>query len=376
MELQRTQTKERLQMILRIIVLGAALLALTGMAAAADDDLAPVTIQLPWVTQAQFAGYYIANELGFYEDEGLSVTILESDGDIQPAEAVAAGDAEFGVAWLPNTLIANEQGAELVNIAQIFQRSGTVLVSFAEAGIEQLSDLVFKTIGYWLNDSHHEVYAMTFVMGSDPTSGEHLNLVEQPFHLGPLMDGELDAAQALIYNGYGRLLGETNPATGELYQKSDLNVIHMNDIGAALLQDHIFARSDWLAMGDNEALALGFLKATVRAWIHCRDHADDCVRILLEIDPDLGESHQQWQMNEVNKLIWPAPTGIGMMDGALWDQTVEWLLTFDALVDGPAHGAYRQDLVEETLAALGEEGLDVTGETWQPAAVSVRAGGQ
>ena len=81
-------------------------------------------------------------------------------------------------------------------------------------------------------------------------------------------------------------------------------------------------------------------------------------------------------MNEVNKLIWPAPTGIGLMDGALWDQTIDWLLTFDALVDEPAHGAYRQDLVEEALAAMAEEGLDVTGENWQPAAVTVRAGGQ
>lgn len=361
---------------LRITLLSAALALLVGNALAEDDNLAQVRLQLQWVTQAQFAGFYVANELGFYDEEGLSVAILESNGDIQPAEAVADGDAEFGVTWLPQTLIANESGAGLVNIAQIFQRSGTVLVAFAETGIESLTDLVFREIGYWPDGNQFEIYAMTFVMGSDPVSGEHLSLVEQPFHLGPLLDGELDAAQALIYNGYGRLLGEANPATGELYQESDLTVIDMNDIGAALLQDHIIARSDWLAMGDNEALALGFLKATIRAWIHCRDYADDCERILLAIDPALGESHQQWQMNEVNKLIWPAPTGIGMMDGALWDQTVEWLLTFDALVDEPAHGAYRQDLVEAALAALAEDGLDVTGANWQPAAVALRAGGR
>lgn len=361
---------------LRITLLSAVLALLVGNALADDDNLAPVKVQLQWVTQAQFAGYYVADELGFYEEEGLAVAILDSDGDIQPAEAVAAGEAEFGVTWLPKTLIANEAGGDLVNIAQIFQRSGAVLVSLADAGIESISDLAHKTVGYWPNGNEFEIYATTFVMGSDPISGEHLSLVEQPFHLGPLLDGELDAAQALIYNGYGRLLGETNPATGELFQESDLNVIDMNDIGAAMLQDHIIARSDWLAMEDNETLALGFLKATFRAWIHCRDHADDCVRILLAIDPALGESHQQWQMNEVNKLVWPAPMGIGIMDGALWDQTVEWLLTLDALVDEPAHGAYRQDLVEAALAALAEEGLDVTGENWQPETVSVRAGGQ
>ena len=292
---------------LRVMLLSATLLVLTGSAFADDDNLAPVRLQLQWVTQAQFAGYYVANALGFYEDEGLAVTILESEGEIQPADTVAAGAAEFGVTWLPKTLIANEKGADLVNIAQIFQRSGTVLVSFAETGIESLTDLVHKTVGYWPNGNEFEVYAMTFVMGSDPYSGEHLLLVEQPFHLGPLLEGELDAGQALIYNWYGRLLGMTNPATGELYQEADFNLIDMNEIGAALLQDHVIARNDWLAQEGNEEIALGFLKATLRGWIYCRDNADDCVRILLEIDPELGESHQWWQMNEVNKLIWPAP---------------------------------------------------------------------
>ena len=343
-------------MILRIIALSAALLNLTGMAAAADDDLAPLTIQLPWVTQAQFAGYYAALELGYYAAEGLAVTILESEGDILPVESVAAGDAEFGVAWLPNTLIANEQGASLVNIAQIFQRSGTVLVSFAEAGIESMNDLALKTIGYWPNDSHHEVYATTFAMGSDPVSGEHLLLVEQPFHLGPLLEGELDAAQALIYNGYGGLLGETNPATGELYQESDLNLIDMNDIGTAVLQDHIFARADWLAIEGNDDMALALLRATLRAWIHCRDHADDCVRILLDADPALGESHQQWQMNEVNKLIWPSPAGSGIIDEDRLQQTVEWLIFMGAIEAEPKERLYRGDLVSSALKSLADAG--------------------
>lgn len=356
------------------LILVVALMLTSGLAAA-DDDLAPVSIQLQWVTQAQFAGYYVARELGFYEEEGLAVTILESEGEIQPAEAVAEGDAEFGVTWLPKTLIANERGGDLVNIAQIFQRSGTVLVSLAEAGIESVYDLALKTVGYWPNGNEFEVYAATFVMGSDPISGEHLLLVEQPFHLEPLLDGELDAAQALIYNGYGRLLGEINLATGELYRESDLNLIDMNEIGAAMPQDHIIARSDWLASEGNEQIALALLKATMRGWIHCRDQADDCVRILLDIDPSLGESHQRWQMNEVNKLIWPSPDGIGIMDDDMWKQTVEWLLFMDAIKEEPGDSLYREDLVTAALKSLAEEGLDVTGEDWQPAEVTVHAGG-
>ncbi len=288
-------------MIKRFTLVAVFLLSLTVVAD--DDALVAARLQLQWVTQAQFAGYYVARELGFYADEGLEVTIIESEGDLQPVDVVASGDAEFGVTWLPKTLKANEGDTNLVNIAQVFQRSGTVLVSLAEAGIETAFDLPLHRIGVWVDDNEFEVHATTFHIGSDPTSGEHLMLVPQPFHPGPLLAGEVDAAQALIYNWVGRLFGMINPATGELFQPDEFNIIDLNEVGTAMLQDHIIARADWLADADNEALAIAFLKATIRAWIHCRDHADDCVQILLEIDPELGESHQQWQMNEVNKLI-------------------------------------------------------------------------
>ena len=179
-----------------------------------------------------------------------------------PAEAVALGDAEFGVTWAPTVLKANEKGEDLVNIAQIFQRSGTVLVSFAEAGIESAFDLVLKRVGYWPNGSEFEVFALTFHIGSDPISGEHLLLVEQPFNLEPLLAGELDAAQALIYNWYGRLLGEINPASGELYQEDEFNIIDFNELGLAMLQDHVIARADWLAQEGNEETAIALLRAT------------------------------------------------------------------------------------------------------------------
>ncbi len=360
------------------LMLIAALLLSGVIASAHDEDLEPVSVQLQWVTQAQFAGYYVARELGFYADEGLAVTIIESEGDLLPADVVAAGDAEFGVTWLPKTLKANEGGANLVNIAQVFQRSGTVLVSLAEAGIEKATDLTWNRIGVWVNDSDFEVQATTFDIGSDPTSGEHLMLVPQPFHLGPLLEGEVDAAQALIYNWVGQLFGMINPATGELFQPDDINIIDLNEVGTAMLQDHIIARADWLAEEGNEALAIAFLKASIRAWIHCRDHADDCVQILLEIDPDLGESHQQWQMNEVNKLIWPSPQGIGIMDEDQWARTVELALQTGAITAEPDAGAYRSDLVIAAIEALAHDmpNLDAIGEDWEPLTVAVREGGR
>ncbi len=358
----------------RLLVL-LVLLPMCLRSVAADDGLRSLRIQLQWLPQAQFAGYYAAQALGFYAEEGLDVTLLPSRGDIQPVAAVLNGDADFGVGWLPKLLIANQADADLVNIAQVFQRSGTVLVSFAETGIQTANDIVLKRIGFWDDDNEFEVYALTFHIGSDPVSGEHLMLVPQPFNLSGLLAGEVDAAQALIYNSYGALLGEVNPATGELFQPQEFNLIDMNELGVAMLQDQLFTRRDWLAQTGGQTIALGLLRATLRGWIHCRDQADDCVRILLEVDPALGESHQQWQMNEVNKLIWPAPAGIGALDAGLYQQTVDWLLRIGTLDEAPPPDTYRSDLLLLALDALQLDGLDVTGESWQPAKVLVRAGG-
>ena len=143
-------------------------------------------------------------------------------------------------------------------------------------------------------------------------------IVQQGFDMSLLLNGEVDAAQAMTYNEYAQVLEAVNPDTGELYQPEDLSVIDFNDVGTAMLQDHVFVHADWLAEAGNEELAVAFLKASFRGWIYCRDHPDDCVEIVLERGPTLGESHQRWQLNEVNKLIWPSPAGIGIMDEALW----------------------------------------------------------
>ncbi len=341
-------------------------LLMNGALALAADGRIPARIQLQWVAQAQFAGYYAAQALGYYEDEGLDIAILESQGDISPAQALADGEAEFGVTWLPKTLIARQNGVDLVNIAQIFQRSGSILVSFAESGIKAPKDIVHKTIGFWPDGNEHEVFALTFHIGSDPISGEHTLLVPQPFHLGPLLAGELDAAQALIYNGYGALLGTINPATGKRYAEDEINILDFNEIGIAMLQDHVIVSAEWLAQTGNQAIASAMLRASLRGWIYCRNHADDCVDIVLERNPELDRSHQLWMMNAVNRLIWPSPPGIGLVVDALWAQTVDWLLRIGALQEPPGPEAYRDDLLIGALETLSAEGLDIAGADWQP----------
>jgi NitT/TauT family transport system substrate-binding protein len=362
----------------RLLVLSLIVVAALSVTAVTAQELTPVRLQLQWVAQSQFAGYFAAKDLGFYEAEGLDVTILEGAVEIVPQQVVASGGAEFGIAWVPKVLESNEQGVNLVNIAQVFQRSGTLQVSFVDTGIESVEDFEGMRIGTWGFGNEHELFAAMRAAGIDPENPDDVTIVQQPFDMSMLISGEVDAAQAMTYNEYAQVLEQVNPDTGELYQPEDLNVINLNDVGTAMLQDHIFVNADWLAEEGNEEIAVKFLKASFRGWIHCRDNFEECVDVVLENGTTLGESHQTWQLNEINKLIWPSPEGIGIMNPELWEQTVAVALEGEVITEEPAEGAYRTDLAQAALDALAEEypDLDLTGEEYEPVEVELREGGE
>ncbi len=362
----------------KVMLLFAALtLLLSFGAVTAQDDLVPVRLQLQWVAQSQFAGYYAAVAEGFYADEGLDVTILEGAVEIVPQQVVTSGGAEFGIAWVPKVLESREAGANLVNIAQIFQRSGTLEVSFVDTGIESVEDFSGMRIGTWGFGNEHELFAAMRAVDIDPNNPEDVTVVQQPFDMSMLLNGELDAAEAMTYNEYAQVLEATNPDTGELYQPEDLNVINFNDVGTAMLQDHVFASADWLAEEGNEDIAVSFLRASFRGWAFCRDNFDSCVEVVLENGSTLGESHQQWQLNEINVLIWPSPDGIGMLDSRQWDQTVAVAIEGEVISMAPDEGAARTDLAMAALESLAMdmEALDLTGEMWERSEIVLLEGG-
>jgi len=341
---------------------------------AATDELIPVRLQLQWVTQSQFAGYYAALDQGFYEEEGLDVTILEGAVEIVPQQVVASGEAEFGIAWVPKVLASREQGADLVNIGQVFQRSGTLEISWADSGITKPEDWAGKRVGTWGFGNEFELFAALRKAGIEPDDPAQVTIVQQPFDMSLLLNKEIDAAEAMIYNEYAQVLEATNPDTGKLYQPEDLSVINFNDVGTAMLQDHIFARESWLAEEGNEDIAVRFLRASFKGWIYCRDNLDACVEIVLANGPTLGAGHMRWQLNEVNALIWPSPAGIGVLDDALYQQTVDISTEFKVLTAAPNEGAVRTDLAEQALAGLTD--VDTTGENFEKATVEVTAGGE
>ncbi|MFC1465811.1 MAG: ABC transporter substrate-binding protein [Candidatus Brachytrichaceae bacterium NZ_4S206] len=339
--------------------------------APAPAALTPVRVVLQWVPQSQFAGYYAAKDKGFYAEEGLDVTIIPGGPDIAPAQVVASDGAEFGVAWLPGRMLAaREAGADLVNIAQIFQRSGTLMVSFKEKNITKVEDFEGKNVGSWLLGNEPELFAAMRKAGLDPE--KDAKIIKQNFDMSQLLNGEVDVAQAMIYNEYAQVLETKNPATGELYKPEDLNVINFNDVGTAMLQDGVMARESWLKQPGNEDIAVRFLRATFKGWIFCRDNFDECVQIVLNNGTALGESHMRWQLNEINALIWPSPNGIGQMDEALYKQTVEIAKTYGILKQDPDAGAYRTDLAKKALEGL--EG-DIKGEGFTKITVELKEGG-
>jgi NitT/TauT family transport system substrate-binding protein len=192
------------------------------------------------------------------------------------------------------------------------------------------------------------------------------------------LNREVDAASAMTYNELAQVLEVVGPGGAfPVHTLDDLVVLPLAEEGTAMLEDAVFVRGDWVQDPGNQDIARRFLKASFRGWTFCRDDPDACVEIVLKNGPTLGRGHQAWQMNEINKLIWPAPNGIGIMDQGLFQITNDIASTY-GLIATPADPAatYRNDLAQAAVDELKAEGVDVTGEGFQPATVEVTPKGE
>ncbi len=339
----------------------------------------PVKLQLQWFTQAQFAGYYAAQDQGFYADHCLDVTIMEGAVDITPQTVLADGQADFAISWVSKALASREGGANIVNIAQIFQRSGTLQVSFKDKNITGAADFKGKKIGNWGWGNEFEIFAALTKAGLDPA--KDVTLVQQQFDMAGLLSGDIDAAEAMTYNEYAQVLEAKNPATGALYTADDFNVVSYEDEGVGMLQDAIWADGSRLEDPAYVETATKFVAASIQGWAFCRDNVSACRDIVVSKGSKLGASHQLWQMNEINKLIWPAANGAGVMDVAAWDRTASLSQSAKNLEGGtvltkaPDAGAYTTDIVTAALAMLDMMGVDTTGSAFAPEVVELTEGG-
>ncbi len=338
-----------------------------------------VKLQLQWVTQAQFAGYFAAVDQGFYKAAGLDVEIKEGGVDIPPQKTLASGAVDFAISWVPKALAEREAGAKVTDIAQVYQRSGTLQVSFKDKNITKATDFKGKNIGNWGFGNEFEIFAALSANKLDPA--KDVKLLQQNFDMNGLLDGSIDAAEAMTYNEYAQVLEAKNPKTGKLYSPDDLNVVSYEKEGVGMLQDAIWADQTRLADPKYCGEAVAFVKASLQGWAYCRDNAQKCADIVVAKGSKLGKTHQLWQMNEVNKLIWPAAGGVGVIDKAAWDRTIS-IASGTKNLDGktvltkaPDPESWTNDIVNEAVKQLTAEKVDVNGASFAPVTVTLTEGG-
>jgi len=291
-----------------------------------------------------------------------------------PVQQLASGTADFAISWVPRALASRAGGLDIVNVGQMFQRSGTLQVSFADSGISGPADFAGRNIGSWGFGNEFELLAGSRQAGVEP--GVDYEIVQQNFDMLALINGEIDAAQAMIYNEYAQVLETVNPDTGELFTADDLTIIDWNDEGTAMLQDAVWADGTRLGDADYQDITTRFLAASIEGWAWCRDNADGCIDVVLANGTTLGESHQRWQLNEINALIWPSPGGAAVMDAALWDQTIEIATSEGILESAPDGDSFTTEFATAAVELVSDAGVDTSGDGFSKIEVTLNEGGE
>ena len=324
-----------------VLGMASAAAMLVAGTAHADDK---VTLQLKWVTQAQFAGYYVAKDKGFYKKEGLDVTIKPGGPDVAPEQVLAGGGADVVVDWLPAALAAREKGAPMVNIAQPFKHSGLELTCRAETGIKAPADLKNRTLGVWFYGNEYPFLNWMGKLGlkTDGSPGG-VKVLKQGFNVDPLIQKQADCISTMTYNEYWQVIDAG-------YKPTQLVVFKYENEGVATLEDGLYAMEPQLkdpAFVDKMAR---FVKASMEGWTYARAHAAEAVKIVLENDASGAqtEHHQTQMLEEINKLT----TGSdGKLDKADYDRTVKTLLTggSDPVITKEPVGAYTTAVTDKAL---------------------------
>ncbi|MCU9846973.1 ABC transporter substrate-binding protein [Defluviimonas sp. WL0024] len=323
-------------------ILTAAMIAgFGGGAAQAADDL---TLQLKWVTQAQFAGYYVALENGFYEEEGLNVTIKPGGPDIAPTQVIAGGGADVTVEWMPAALAAREKGLPLVNIAQPFKSSGMMLTCLKESGIASPDDFKGHTLGVWFFGNEYPFLSWMSQLGIPTTGGaDGVEVLKQGFNVDPLLQKQASCISTMTYNEYWQVI---DAGIGE----GDLVTFKYEDQGVATLEDGLYVLEDKLADPAFEDKLVRFVRASMKGWKWAEENPDDAAMIVLDNDETGAqtEAHQKRMMGEIAKLT---AGSNGALDEADYERTVATLLGggSDPVISKAPEGAWTHQITDKAL---------------------------
>ncbi|NJM82662.1 MAG: ABC transporter substrate-binding protein [Tabrizicola sp.] len=322
-------------------LLTGAFLAAMATGAQAED----VTLQLKWVTQAQFAGYYVAQAKGFYEEEGLNVTILPGGPDIAPTQVIAGGGADVVVEWMPAALAAREKGLPLVNIAQPFASSGMMLTCLADTGIKSPADFADKTLGVWFFGNEYPFLSWMSQLGlaTDGSAGG-VTVLKQGFNVDPLLQKQAACISTMTYNEYWQVIDAG-------ITPEQLVTFKYQDMGVATLEDGLYVLEDKLADPAFQETMVKFVRASMKGWKYAEANTDEAAMIVLENDQTGAqtENHQKRMMGEIAKLTAGSD---GKLDVAAAQKTVDTLLAggSDPVITKAPEGAWSSAITDKALA--------------------------
>jgi NitT/TauT family transport system substrate-binding protein len=322
------------------LMTGAAMLGLMAGMASAEE----LTLQLKWVTQAQFAGYYVALEKGFYEEEGLDVTIKPGGPDIAPTQVLAGGGADVVIDWMPSALAAREKGLPLVNIAQPFKRSGMMLTCRADTGIKTPEDFRGKTLGVWFFGNEYPFLSWMSQLGI-PTDGSEngVTVLKQGFNVDPLLQGQADCISTMTYNEYWQVIDAG-------FTPEQLVTFKYEDQGVATLEDGLYVLEDRLSDPEFKDELVRFVRASMKGWRWAEENQEEAAEIVLEYDETGAQTlrHQVRMMGEIAKLT---AGSNGALDPADYERTVATLLAggSDPVITKEPEGAWTSEITDLAL---------------------------
>jgi len=317
---------------------------MTGGAPVMAQDLDEVRLQLQWVTQAQFAGYYVALEEGFYEEEGLDVEILPGGPDIAPPQVLAGGGADVMLNWMPSALAAREKGLPVVNIAQPFASSGLMLTCWKDTGITGPQDFKGKTIGVWFFGNEYPFLSWMSQEGIPTEGGEDgVTVLKQGFNVDPLIQRQADCISTMTYNEYGQVLDAG-------ISEDELVTFKYEDMGVATLEDGMWVLEENLEDPEFVDKMTRFVRASMKGWTWAEENPEDAAQIVLDYDETGAqtEAHQVRMMGEIAKLTEGSD---GSLDEAAYQRTVDTLLAggSDPVISAVPEGAFTHEITDAAL---------------------------
>jgi NitT/TauT family transport system substrate-binding protein len=300
-----------------------------------------VTIQLKWVTQAQFAGYYVAKAKGLYKDADLDVTINAGGPDVAPPQVIAGGGADVVIDWMPSALASREKGVPLVNISQTFKKSGLELTCRKDTGIKTPADFAGKTIGVWFGGNEYPFLAWMAKLGLkvDGSPGG-IKVIKQGFNVDPLLQKQADCISTMTYNEYWQVIDAG-------YKPDQLVVFKYSDEGVATLEDGLYAMESKLKDPAFVGKLAKFVKASEKGWTYARANDKEAAKIVIAADTTGAQTlhHQEQMMGEIGKLL---DTANGELDPKDYDRTVSELLSggSDPVITKKPTGAWTHAVYE------------------------------